>query len=111
VIRHNWIDPVGSAGGNATSGIILYVGSATPNSNTWIEDNYIDGRNSSYAIYAVRQQTDDMYINRNHLHRGVYGYTACVRVGITVTSFDENRDAATGALIGPDNGAGGSCSN
>ena len=42
------------------------------------------------------------------MYRGVYGYTACVRLGITVTEFNENRDAGTGALISPDNGAGGS---
>ena len=52
-----------------------------------------------------------VYINRNRMHSGVYGYTACVRPGITVTEFNENRDAGTGALISPDNGAGGSCSN
>jgi hypothetical protein len=109
VIRHNWIDP--SAGGGVTSGIIMYTGSGTPNSSTWIEDNYIDGRGASYAIYAPRSQTHDFFINRNQLYRGVYGYTACVRLGATVTDFSENHDVGSGALIGPDNGAGGSCSN
>ena len=36
-------------------------------------------------------------------------YTACVKLGVTVTSFDQNHDYGTGALISPDNGAGGSC--
>jgi hypothetical protein len=108
VIRHNRIDP--SPGGGVTSGIIMYTGSGTPDSNTWIEDNYIDGRGASYAIYAPRSQTHDVYINRNRMYKG-YGYTACVRLGVTVSAFQENRDGGTGALIGPDNGAGGSCSN
>jgi hypothetical protein len=38
-------------------------------------------------------------------------YTACVRLGVTVTEFNDNRDAATGALIAPDNGVGGGCTN
>jgi hypothetical protein len=109
VIRHNWIDP--SAGGGVTSGIIMYTGSGTPNSSTWIEDNYIDGRGASYAIYAPRSQTHDFFINRNQLYSGVYGYTACVRLGATVSAFTENHDVGSGALIDPDNGAGGSCSN
>jgi len=107
VIRHNWIDPVSSGG--ATSAIIMSV--AAPNANVWIEDNYLDGRNASYAIYVPRQQTRDIYVNRNRMYRGVYGYTACVRLGITVTEFNDNRDAATGVLLTPDNGAGGSGSN
>jgi hypothetical protein len=41
----------------------------------------------------------------------VYGYTACVRVGVTVTQFDGNRDAFTDALVNPDNGVGGGCTN
>jgi hypothetical protein len=45
------------------------------------------------------------------MYRGAYGYTACVRPGVTVTEFTDNRDAGTGASIGADNGAGGSCSN
>jgi hypothetical protein len=109
VIRHNWIDP--SPGGGVTSGIIMYTGSGTPNSNVWIEDNYIDARGASYAVYAPRSQTHDVYINRNQMYRGVAGYTGCVRLGVTVTQFGENRDVGTGALVGPDNGAGGGCSN
>jgi thrombospondin type 3 repeat protein len=109
VIRHNWIDP--SPGGGVTAGIIMYTGSGTPNSSTWIEDNYIDARGASYGIYAPRSQTHDVYINRNQMYRGVGGYTACVRLGVTVAAFGENRDAGTAALIGPDNGVGGGCSN
>jgi hypothetical protein len=109
VIRHNTIYP--TAGGGATSGIILYTDSGTQNSNVWIEDNYIDGRGAGYAIYANRSQTHDVYINRNQLLRGGAGYTACVRLGVTVTAFDQNRDSGSGALLSPDNGAGGSCSN
>jgi hypothetical protein len=110
VIRHNWIDPTPTSGG-VTSGIIMYTGSGTPNSNVWIEDNYIDGRGAAYAIYAPRAQTHDVYINRNQLHRAAFGYTACVRPGITVTTFTGNHDAGTGTPISPDNGAGGSCAN
>jgi hypothetical protein len=40
-----------------------------------------------------------------------YGYTACVKLGITVVEFNENRDAATNALIVPDNGSDGGCTN
>jgi hypothetical protein len=109
VIRNNWIDP--SPGSGITAPIIMYTPtSGTPNSRVWIEDNYLDGRGASYAIYAPRQQTSDVHINRNRMYRG-YGYTACVRLGVTVTAFNENRDAGTGAVISPDNGAGGGCSN
>jgi chitodextrinase len=107
VFRHNTIDP--TASGGATSAIIMSTDSP-PNSNFRFEDNYIDGRGASYAIYAPRQQTTGGYINRNRMYRG-YGYTACVRVGITVTEFNDNRDAGTGALINPDNGSDGGCSN
>jgi hypothetical protein len=106
-VRRNWIDP--SPGGGVTAGIIMMQGSDNPRSYR-IEDNYIDGRGASYAIYAPRVQTSDIRINRNRLLKG-YGYTACVRLGVTVTEFNDNRDAATGALLGPDNGADGGCSN
>jgi hypothetical protein len=109
VIRHNTIDP--TAGDGATSGIIMYTDSGTQNSNVWIEDNSIDGRGAGYALYVNRSQTHDVYVNRNQMWRGGAGYTACVKLGITVTAFDQNRDAGTGALLSPDNGAGGSCSN
>jgi chitodextrinase len=110
VFRHNYIDPIGAVvGAGGTSGIII--GSNIPDLNLRIEDNYIDGGNSSYAIYAPRIQVNSLYINRNKLGRGVYGYTACVKVGNTVTEFTDNRDAASDALLSPDNGAGGSCSN
>jgi hypothetical protein len=110
VFRHNTIDPIGAVvGSGGTSGIII--GSNIPDLNLRIEDNYIDGGNSSYAIYAPRIQVNSLYINRNSLGRGVYGYTACVKVGNTVTEFNGNRDAGTGAVVSPDNGAGGSCTN
>jgi hypothetical protein len=108
VFRHNTIDP--TAGSGATSGIIMYTDADGPNSNVWIEDNYIDGRGASYAIYLNRVQTHDIYVNRNQMLKG-YGYTACVRLGITVTQFDQNKDAGTGALLSADNGAGGGCTN
>ena len=38
-----------------------------------------------------------MHINRNRMLKG-YGYTACVKLGNTVTEFDDNRDATTDAL-------------
>ncbi len=57
------------------------------------------------------QAVPNVFINRNRMLRGAYGYTACVRVGITVTEFNENRDNITNAPIGPDNGAGNACFN
>jgi hypothetical protein len=107
VVRHNWIDP--SSGSGVTSPIIMGVNGSQ--SNVRIEDNYLDGRGAAYAVYANRQPSTGIFINRNQMHRAAYGYTACVRVGITVTEFNNNRDAATGALLSPDNGAGGSCTN
>jgi hypothetical protein len=107
-ISHNWIDP--TPGSGATSAIIMYTGSGTPNSNVRVEDNYLDGRGASYAIYAPRHQTHDVYINRNRMGKGI-GYTACVKLGTTVTAFDQNTDLVTGAAISPDNGTGGSCTN
>ncbi len=68
VIRHNTIDPVGSGravGRRRRSS--CDTDSGAPNANVWIEDNYIDGRNAAYAIYAPRQQTHDVYINRNRM--------------------------------------------
>ena len=112
VFRHNTIDPVPESGPGATSAIIMYIPTSNPNSNVWIEDNYLDGRNAATAVYAPRVQTHDVYINRNRMGRGVFGtYTFCVRLGITVTEFNDNRDLSTGALIAPDNGVGGGCSN
>jgi hypothetical protein len=106
IIRHNWIDP--SPGGGVTSGIIM-TGAV---SNVRIEDNYIDGRGASYAIYAPRSQTTGVLINRNRLLKGVNpAYTACVRLGVTVAEFTDNRDANTNALLTPDNGSDGGCTN
>ena len=82
----------------------------TIRTRTRIEDNYIDGRGASYAIYAPRVQTAGVVINRNRLLKG-YGYTACVRLGVTVAEFADNRDAITGSLLSPDNGFDGGCSN
>ena len=107
VIRHNWIDP--TAGGGATSAIIMGVNGSQ--SNVWIENNYLDGRNASYAIYANRSASPNVHINGNRMLRGVGGYTACVKLGNTVTTFTDNRDFTTGALLTPDNGAGNSCNN
>lgn len=80
------------------------------NSSFRIEDNLLDGSHASYALYAPRRQTTNGFVNRNRMLRG-YGYTACVRLGVTVTEFNQNRDAITDALIAPDNGAGGGCTN
>jgi hypothetical protein len=106
-ITHNTIDPV--AGGGGTSAIIMNTNGA--GRDVWIEDNYLDGRGTSYALYANRQPSTNVNINRNQMVRGAFGYTACMRPGVTVTQFNDNRDATTGAGIAPDNGAGGSCSN
>lgn len=114
-ITHNTIDPVGAVvGGGATSGIItdVYNTNVDANAHLHIENNYIDGREASVAIYAPRVQTADVLINGNRLYKGVYGiYTFCVKVGTTVTQFNDNRDAGTGTLIAPDNGVGGGCTN
>ena len=37
--------------------------------------------------------------------------TACVRLGVTATEFNDNRDAITGAPIAPDSGAGWGSTN
>jgi chitodextrinase len=107
VIRHNTIDPIPSGERGGTSGII----GNTSGDNVRIEDNTIDGGGSSYAIYVPRTAKSAWFVNRNRLGRGVWGYTACVKVGNTVTQFDQNTDAATGAAIAPDNGFDGSCTN
>lgn len=110
VIHHNTIDPIGSVTGvGGTSAIIMGVNGAQ--SDVRIEDNYLDGRNSSYALYANRQTSPNIFVNRNRMYRGAYGYTACVRLGITVTEFNGNTDAGTNAAISPDNGVGGGCTN
>ena len=112
VIRHNSIDPVGSVnGGGATSAIIMYVGeTARRTSNVWIEDNYIDGRDARprHLRPRVSRRTTSTSTATRCTGR-LRPYTACVRLGITVTEFNENRDAGTGALISPDNGVGGGC--
>jgi hypothetical protein len=75
-----------------------------------VEDNYLDGRGASYALYAPRYQMSGNKVNRNRMLKG-YGYTACIRVGVTVEEFSGNVDHATGAALSPDNGADGGCSN
>jgi hypothetical protein len=107
VIRHNWIDP--TPGSGATSAIIMGVNGAQ--NNVWIENNYLDGRGASYALYLERQASSNVNVNGNRMLKGIGGYTACAKPGVTVTTFNDNRDYATNALINPDNGAGGSCSN
>lgn len=52
-LRHNYVDP--SPGGGVTAAVIMNVG--TPNHDVRIEDNYLDGRGASYALYAPRRQT------------------------------------------------------
>lgn len=106
-IRHNTISPQDSGGHASTSAIIAN----SAGDNVRIEDNRIDGSHAGYAVYAPRAQKSAWFINRNRIDRGVYGYTACVRLGMTVTEFDRNQDFGTGALIGPDNGAREGCSN
>jgi hypothetical protein len=110
-VRHNWIDP--TATGGATAGIIMCTPTNLSASTTYrIEDNYIDGRGASYAVYATRQAdaaAKGNYINRNRLLRGTFGYLACARVGVTVTEFNGNVDHGTGAALSAsqmDNDAG-----
>ena len=107
LIRHNTISPQDSGRRASTAGIIAN----TAGDNVRIEDNRIDGSHAGYAVYAPRQPRSAWFINRNRIDRGAYGYTACVRPQVTVTEFGANRDFGSGAPIGPDNGAGGSCSN
>jgi thrombospondin type 3 repeat protein/parallel beta helix pectate lyase-like protein len=106
-IRHNTISPQDSGTARSTSGIIANEAS----DNVRIEDNRIDGSHAGYAVYAPREARSAWFISRNQMSRGVYGYTACVRPGITVTVFSGNRDVGTGSLISPDNGVGGGCTN
>jgi Bacterial TSP3 repeat len=108
-ILRNDISPQDEGTPQSTAAIIMNTGS-TPNSNVRIEDNRLDGSRASYALYAPRSQTHDVYINRNRMLRG-FGYSACIRLGVTVTECNDNRDAITGALIAPDNGVGGGCTN
>jgi hypothetical protein len=110
-IRHNWISPQETGTAASTSGIILNTDTVNPNASLWIENNYINGSKASYAIYAPRVQTHDVYINSNRMLKGGGGYTACVKLGITVTEFNDNRDSGTNAVLSPDNGSGGSCTN
>jgi hypothetical protein len=105
-ILHNNISPQDDGSRDSTAGIIM----GTSNSDVRIEDNRIDGSRAAYAIYAPRTQTAGVFINRNRLLKG-YGYTACVRPGVTVAEFNDNRDAITEALLPPDNGADGGCTN
>jgi hypothetical protein len=105
-ILHNNISPQDEGSRDSTAGIIM----GTANSDVRIEDNRIDGSRAAYAIYAPRTQTSNVFINRNRLLKG-YGYTACVRLGVTVSEFNDNRDAVTDALLAPDNGADGGCTN
>jgi hypothetical protein len=113
-VIHNWIDPI-PEGRNGTSAIIMQT-SGTPNSDVRIEDNYLDARGTSYAVYAPRSHTSNVFINRNRMLRG-YGYTGCVRLGVTVAGFSDNRDALSDVLIPPDEGGnvfgsgGGGCTN
>ena len=110
VVRHNSIDPMGAVqGGGGTSAIIMGVNGSQ--SNVRIEDNYLDGRDSAYTLYLPRQNSPNIYVNRNRMQKALYGYTACAKPGVTVTEFNDNRDASTGALITPDNGVGGGCTN
>jgi hypothetical protein len=112
VIRHNWISPQDAGNPASTSAIIMHHFGGVQNSNAWIEDNYLDGGHAAQTLYAPRQATHDVYINRNTMIHGVYGtYTACVKLGVTVTQFAGNKDAITGAVIGPDNGDDGGCTN
>jgi len=107
VVRHNTIDP--APGGGVTSPIIMGVNGSQ--SDVWIEDNFLDGAGASYAVYLPRQSSQNINVNRNRMTRGAGGYTACAILGKTVASFNDNRDAVTGAPINADNGAGGSCTN
>jgi nitrous oxidase accessory protein NosD len=82
-IRHNTIAPrddVFSRG--ATSAFITYnaTSGVGQNHRVWIEDNLLDGANASYTGYAPRQPTNDFYINRNRMVRGVNGYITGVRL-------------------------------
>ena len=107
VIRNNVIDPLPAGKRGGTSGIIAN----TAGNNVRIEGNLIDGSGSSYAIYAPRTAKSAWFIDSNLIGKGTYGYTACVKLGNTVTSFTGNVDSATKAAVTPDNGVGGGCTN
>ena len=108
MVRHNTLDPIPAGESGGTSAIIAYEG----DNDVQIEDNWIDGQGSSYAVYAPRTSGKTNWrLDNNRMGRGIYGYTACVRVGQTVSSFSGNTDLTSGAVIQPDNGAGGGCTN
>ena len=106
VIRHNTIDPVPESGAGATSAIIMAPSTGTPNTNTWIEDNY-----STAAI--PRTPSTRSASRRKTCTSTATGFSAASTgtqlasgSGITVTQFNENRDAyeALIAPVSPDDG-------
>jgi len=68
VIRHNTIAP----GGN-TSCIIMWTQSGDQNERVWIEDNRLIGTGTGFTLYTPRENTSDVYVNKNRFICGKYG--------------------------------------
>jgi hypothetical protein len=96
-VLHNAIDPVSGTDGG-TSPIIMWDEGSPQNQRVWIEDNLLLGEGSAFTIYTPRQTgTADIYIRRNRLQRGIFGYNGG-NVS-TVTEWSGNVDHASGALV------------
>jgi hypothetical protein len=97
-VLHNAIDPVSGTDGG-TSPIIMWDEGSPQNQRVWIEDNLLLGEGSAFTIYTPRQTgTADIYIRRNRLQRGIFGYNGG-NVS-TVTEWSGNVDDTTGQPVG-----------
>jgi hypothetical protein len=99
VFRHNTIRPNPDAVWRSTSAIIMWDEGGAQNTRVWIENNLLDGTGASAAVYSPREAAQAIYINGNRMRKGASGYTIGVRVGTTVTEFNGNVDADSGAAI------------
>jgi hypothetical protein len=99
VFRHNTIRPNPDAVWRSTSAIIMWDEGGAQNTRVWIEGNLLDGTGASAAVYSPREAAQAIYINNNRMRKGASGYTIGVRVGTTVTEFNGNVDADSGAAI------------
>ena len=97
VVRHNTIDP--SPGGGVTAPIIMGV-NGSPGERLDRGQLPRRPRRRPTRSTPTGSRRTDVHINRNRMLKG-YGYTACVKLGNTVTEFNDNRDATTNALTHP----------
>ena len=86
-LRHNTIDPESSS---ASTAIIMCCNAdsgQTPNTNSRIENNLLDGAQAAYTLHCPRQAASNIYVNNNRFRRAVFGYTADCRVPTSVTQL------------------------